>query len=355
MLLSGPKVFSAGHKRLVIAIMSGLLLLILVNGSAMAVSAPASAPGRLTGSGLSLPSTIPSTWDGGINKAKAPAYPMGVADYGINGGSSYSYSTTEFVSWANFTALTIGKASNGYNHEMTVQQNLVDYGVMVGTHSGVYWAQDVPYISQSKTRYTIAMLDNIWNFSSPTASMTASSITGNLGSGCAVSKVGTSGGIGFYYCEGSQTFTTTLPFELKMTTTTGSLGPGTYSGDSFVEFTIAVYHGATLLDSLAFDEVAFHSTTTNAPAFNVGGRNPFGTYNDAETVLCGPGGGSTVTISAITAQISESYLNGTLQPIPHAYSYGYDTAETVSGVYLTKLTTNIGKATHGTDNAIQLW
>ena len=320
----------------------------------MSGSAAASTPQGQAIAGLSK-STFPSSWDGGLKTAK-PSYPMGVADYGLTGsGSPYSYSTTEFVSWANFTALTIGKASNSYNHQMTVQQNLVDDGVMVGTHAGVYWAQDVPYITQSTTKYTISMLDNIWNFTSGTASMSATYITGNLGTGCSVSKVGTSGGVGFYYCEGSSTIVATLPFELKMTTTTGTEPPGAYSGDSFVEFAIAVYHGATLLGSQAFDEVAFHSTTPGTPGFAVGGKNPFGTYNDAETVLCGPGGGSTVTISAITAQISESYLSGTLKPVPHAYSYGYDTAETVKGVHMSFLTTNIGKATLGTDNAVQLW
>ena len=280
---------------------------------------------------------------------------MGVADYGKNGAGTYSYSTTEFVSWANFTSLTIGKASNAANHQMTVQQNLVDYGVMVGSHSGVYWTQDVPYITQSKSKYTISLLDNIWNFSSSTASIKAAYITGNIDGHCAVSKVGSAGGIGFYYCEGSLQVTTTLPFELNMTTVTGKLTSGTYSGDSYVEFFVKVLHGATLVASQAFDEVAFHSTVSSSPTFNVGGSNPFGTYNDAETVLCGPGGGSSVTITAITAQISESYLSGTLRPVPHAYSDGYDTAETVKGVHMSELTTGIGKALLGTDNANQLW
>jgi len=278
---------------------------------------------------------------------------MGVADYGKDSSGTYAYTTTEFVSWANFTSLTIGSASNGYNHQMTVQQNLVDY-VKTASPSKVYWTQDVPYVSQSRTEYTVTLLDNIWNFSAYPASMTANAITGNLLGNCS-GGVSKSGSTGFYYCEGTIQFQTTLPFELKMTTVTGTLAGGTYSGDSYVEFLVSVLHGATLVGSQAFDKVAFHSTSGDTPAFKVGGNNPWGTKNDAETVLCGPGGGSTVTISAINAQISESYLNGTLQPVPHAYANGFDTAETVKKVHMSILTTGIARALTGTDNTNELW
>ncbi len=59
--------------------------------------------------------------------------PIGVADYGVNGGSTYSYKAKTFTSWANFTTLSIGAStihcagkSSGC---MTIQQNLVDYNV----------------------------------------------------------------------------------------------------------------------------------------------------------------------------------------------------------------------------------
>jgi len=299
----------------------------------------------------------PSTTQNGSSLSTTAAYPMGLADYGKNGASQYGYNTSEIVSWANFTALTIGKANIGVSHQMTIQQNAVAYSVRTGAHYGQYWVQDVPYITQSKTKYTVQMLDNIWNFSSSTASMSGSAVTGNLEGNCAQGgTVAKSGSIYFYYCVGNLVTKTSLPFEVKMTTVVGVLSSGPYSGDSDVEFIIGVYHSGTLVGSQVFDEVAFHSGGASNPKLVVGGTNPFGLPNDIETVICGPGGGSSVAITAIGAKLSESYLSGaSLVHVPHAYSYGYDTAETAKGVRMSSSVAGLGTAAAGTDNKIQLW
>lgn len=305
---------------------------------------------------VSIPRSIPNI----TPDKKTPAHPMGVADYGENGLSTYSYTSQAFKSWANFTSLTIGKATiSGGNHQMTIQQNLVDYGVLVGTHSGEYWIQNVPYITQAKTEYTVNLLDNIWNFTGTTSStyMNQTDITGNLLGNCGEGGyVSTGSGYSYYWCLGSLQVTVKLPFEIMMTTTTGTWASGPYAGDSDVNFSVAIYHSGTFVGSQLFDEVAFHSAGGNTPAFQVGGKNPFGLYNDAETVLCGPGGGSSVAISAVSAKLSESYYTGTKYvSVPHAYSYGYDTAETVTGVQMTSTNLGVGTAAHGTDNTIKLW
>jgi thermopsin len=290
---------------------------------------------------------------------------MGVADYGVNGVSTYNYQAVTFTSWANFTKLSIGKPSPAIKCQgttvdcMSLQQNLVDYNVFeqgsAAPISGIYWPQDVALVSQSGTKYTIIGEDNIWNFSSFTAEM-GGTVNPNLLSDC--SKHG--GQPTFYYCTAKQQIKTTLPLEIELTTTTGVLPSGTYSGSSYVIFGIWVYHNGKLVSGQNYDEVAFKGAAASNPYFYVNGvgKNPFGSYDDAETVLCGPGGGSTVKISSIAASFTEAYIAPgmlTLTKIPHAWSAGSDTAETVSNVKMSEKAVGIGAAATGTDNNVQLW
>ena len=284
--------------------------------------------------------------------------PMGIADYGVNKKTDYSYKASEFLSWANFTKLTIGGSK-----EITVQQNTVAYGVYeVGKGraiSGVYWIQDVPVITQAGTSYTIQLENNIWNFSSTTAEMSGT-IFGNQQGDCSQ----TGGQPTFYYCVGAQTITTTLPFSIEMIVTTSVLTSGTHSGASDVTFAIYVYHGSTLAGGAEYDSVAFNGKVKGgaSPWFQVGGSNPYGLNDDAETVMCGPGGGSSTPISKVSATMSEFYFptgSSTRTPIPHAWSAGSDTAETVSGVKMSAFTTtsgiHTGVAKSGTDVNKQLF
>jgi hypothetical protein len=277
---------------------------------------------------------------------------MGVADYGVNGGSSYSYTAAEFVSWANFTALSLG-SSNKHSGaaSMSIQQNLVDYNVYEKGHSGEYWAQDVPVLKQAGAGvFKVQLVDNIWNFSSPKARM-AGPVAGNQLGLCKSSG----GAPTYYYCTASLSLTVALPMEIKMVTVTTTAT----SGASSVEFGIWVYHAGVLVNGEFYDQVSFSGSAASAPAFLVGGTNPLGLYNDAETVLCGPGGGKSIVISSISARMSESYAispsSSALTPVPHAWSAGADTAETVSGVVMSSPSSGFGQANTGTDNNIQLW
>lgn len=287
--------------------------------------------------------------------------PMGPTDYGVNGKTDYSYNASAFLSWANFTKLSIGNCNEqGCNGQMTIQQNTVAYGIWE-EHSngktgdyGEYWIQDVPYITQvSKNSYEINLLDNIWNFSSSNAEM-GGTIYGNLKNDCAQSG----GQPEFYYCLGDQEYTVTLPFELQMWVNASILTSGTHKGESAVTFTIAVYEKHKLVASIPFDEVAWAGTAKLSPAYQVGGMNPLGLYNDAEDVLCGPGGGSSVVLNKVTAQMTSYYLppgSTSWKVIPHAWSAGTDTAETVSGAALSKGSGDYADAKSGADNNVQLW
>lgn len=331
---------------------STLALMFVLFGSAT-MSTPAAAV-----SSVNTQQFIPRPQIGFYLCSATSPCPMGVADYGVNGISSYSYQASEFVSWANFTKLKISGSK-----QMTVQQNTVAYGVYEKGKgkpiSGEYWIQDVPLITQTGTSYNIALENNIWNFSSSSAQM-GGVIYGNQLGDCSQ----TGGQPTYYYCVGAQSFTTTLPFSIKMIVTTTVLTSGVHSGSSAVTFTIKVFHGSKLVGGAEFDEVAFNGAAKNGahPWYQVGGTNPFRLYNDAETVLCGPGGGSSAAISKIKSTMSELYIplgSSTLTPIPHAWSAGTDTAETVSGVNLGAGTTtsgiNEGVAKSGTDNNVQLW
>jgi len=289
--------------------------------------------------------------------------PIGVADYGVNGASTYSYEATTFTSWANFTALSIGTSTISCGSKssgcMTIQQNLVDYNVYekgsAGPIAGEYWSQDVASIVQSGSSFKITPEDNIWNFSSYLASM-GGTIYADLLKHCA--QYG--GQPEYYYCTASKTITTTLPLEIRFTTKTGILSSGTHSGSSYVEFGIWVYHDGKLVSGQDYDEVAFDGKASTSPYFYVSGttNNPYELNNDAETVMCGYGDGSVTAINSISASFTEAYIavgSTKLTAISHAWSAGADTAETVSNVKMTEQAVGIGSASAGADNNNQLW
>jgi hypothetical protein len=276
-----------------------------------------------------------------------PRCPMGLTDYGVNGNKTYGYTSSEFVSWANFTTLGTGKNENGI---MTVQQDLVDYGV-AQSRIGVYWSENVPRIQQiASDKYEIKFIDNIWNLSTFEALLNG--VHGNLLGQCSQ----TGGAPYFYFCVSELRMAVSLPFEIQIRTVTGTLTKGNFSGDSYLEFAAYVYHHGALVKGLTYDLVAFDSKISGNPRFTVKeGSNPGGILNDAETVLCGPGGGRSMNITAISAKLSESYLSSRgLVPVPHAWSAGSDTAETVSGVHV-RGAAFVAVASSGTDNNIQLW
>ncbi|MHB8566515.1 MAG: thermopsin family protease [Nitrososphaerales archaeon] len=313
---------------------------------------------------ISFQQYVPSRFIGFYTCSATSPCPMGVADYGVNGATTYSYTAESFVSWANFTTLNIGLSTRSSgDHKMTIQQNLVDYNVFENGNNGQYWAQAVPLISQLSTgKYKIQLLDNIWNFSAPFASSfggynnenMSAVIYGNLLGNC---KHG-GGAPVFYYCFGNITTKVKLPFEIQMVTQTTILGSGPHAGSSAILFGIWIYHHNSLVKGEFFDEVAFNGAASANPGFQVGGVNPYGLYNDAETVLCGPGGGASVAISSINAKISEAYSItmslAVLTPIPHAYSAGTDSAETVSGVHMGSGAPD-AVASSGADNNNQLF
>ena len=77
-----------------------------------------------------------------------------------------------------------------------------------------------------------------------------------------------------------------------------------------------MYHSGKLVGGNWYDEVAFSGKSATKPYFFVSGTgtNPYGLNNDAETVLCGPGEGSTVKITSIAASFTEAYIPAARPP-----------------------------------------
>ncbi len=291
---------------------------------------------------------------------------MGIADYGCSDAScstTDAYNAVEVSSWANFTtALNIGAATPSGDGEcnsgcMSIQQNAVIQGVYErggaassSSPTGEYWLQNVPFVAcvtsgcPSGGSYTITVEDNIWNFTTPTAILKGT-VYGNLLGDC--SSFGKFTGDPAYFCSAKQSFTTTLPFEIRMTEITGSFGSILSRGTAEAEFLLAVYHNGVLLSggSFAYDLVAFNGIGYKWPNFHVGGMTPEVSgefyYYDYATDIIGPGGGTNVALTSISATLSEFYAPATLgsyKAIPNAYTVGYDTAETSTNVHVTSTT-----------------
>jgi Thermopsin len=140
----------------------------------------------------------------------------------------------------------------------------------------------------------------------------------------------------------------------------GKITSGAHAGSSGVEFQFSVFHGATKVGSVIFDLVAFNGNAPNFPFYFVDDVfTPIGNplLYDAETVLCGPGGGSSIAITKISAQFTMQYQSvagAKFKTITHAFTEGRDTAESASGVRMT-FTRKTGITSSGSDNSGQLW
>lgn len=325
-----------------VKLFSGLVLVAVVL-TLLALLGAATVPAAVN-SKAALPNFGPATCPG----SSGPC-PMGVADFGVtSGGAEYSYTAVAFKSSVTFTTLHIGKSTVSTKFpEMSIQLNVVADNMYFSGAAGFYWTQDVPFVTQEGTdKFVVTAVDNIWNFETG-ASMKG--VTGNLESDCSTFGIGKPGGQ--YYCESKQAFTVSLPFTVTM-----EMLVGIYNGHSAAEFEFGVSGHAMV----AYDLVTFPGSAPKFPFYLVEYASaPLSSVLllDAETVLCGPGGGSSVKILAISATIAEQYeasAKAVFTSVPHAWSEGRDTAETSSGVHMSH-SGKTGVAKSGTDNSVELW
>lgn len=250
--------------------------------------------------------------------------PMGVADYGVGpNNTAYEYSTTSFLGIAQIYNLSTNSSGNNF---MTFQLNdVIVFGS--GSSSYSYWIQDVAFVGSTfnDSMPYVQFIDNVWNFSSTSASMYANSISGN-------GTVSTSGGTGYYYdcansnLPGNDMFTSfPITIQLKVVAYLSGIYPA-------VEFEYNDGSGWITYDNVIFP---FATSLAYYDGFVVDGftYNPYGTFYDAELIMGGPGGGSQTIDESSRVYLQLEYWNGNnYQQITNAYDFGSDTAEGISNV-----------------------
>ncbi|WP_393972024.1 thermopsin family protease [Oxyplasma meridianum] len=265
----------------------------------------------------------------------APA-PMGIASYGISNSTGNlqpdGYNTQSFNA-----SITMNSANEMYMdgdavHTFSIQFNAVLNNVTLFGHRGYqYWTQNV--VDYSTMTHQLTFIDNIWNFSSPTAVITGNEI--HSGNGTAVP--------GVYYYDIGPSFTVNFPFTLDLYLTTANIG-----GYNTVFFNYTIINTASTgnisTHSGSFDRVEFNSTGANNavkadPAnFAVSGTTLTDTGYvpmDAELILGGAGGGSIAEFSNINATMTMKYIpmgGYSYRYIPSAYDVGSETGETSIGI-----------------------
>ncbi|HXQ94282.1 MAG TPA: thermopsin family protease [Thermoplasmata archaeon] len=278
---------------------------------------------------------------------------MGITDYGVTPSlGSYTYRTNEVESFVDISTLHVNQSNGASCLDgnaawcMGFQSNWVTEGVKVHNVAHDYWTQDVAQVAYDSScsspcvsgTYSVTWLDNIWNFSAPGCTtltgkgcMNAGDLTGNGHLRC--SSHG--GAPTFYYCVGATVYDLRLPFTVWTFMSVGTNG-GTPS-KSQVNFYGAVVKGNAYHYGFTYDTVNFTSGSAGGgtPMFQVKNSNtPYGIPFDGEWDICGPAGGASVTIGSIAATLESYYYHAGWVSIKHAWSSGYDTAESAYYVNL---------------------
>ncbi|MDA4120175.1 MAG: thermopsin, partial [Thaumarchaeota archaeon] len=246
--------------------------------------------------------------------------PMGIADYGVGMAGSYQYSTTAFLGSVYIASLQTrnitGDPSMGF--QLNVVLAFTDRNVQYA-----YWVQDVAQIDTSTNQ--IFFIDNIWNFTSHSANMIGSAVSGN-------GQVATYRGTGYYYdvpaAGAGNGVNLAYPATISFLVTTGLNS----NRQPTVKFQYEDGVGIQTYDNVTF-RTANHVSALTGFEVNGNSYDPAGTYFDSELVLGGPGGGLSTADVNSDLRLSLYYWNGhNFQTVPNAYNFGSDTAETISSV-----------------------
>ena len=287
--------------------------------------------------------------DAGVDPTRyysAQPAPMGMADYGVTvGGNPYTYNSTEFLANFSWQGLNLhgNTKSPPSDTSFTVQLNVVLVFANGGT-TYAYWIQDVALLNS--TTGEVAFLDNVWNFSAPSACLTTSAVRGNGSVDPALC---------FYYDQA-----VVQPGATRLMPTPGdfSLLVRSYTAGGAPEVAFGYWDGVgggfQTFDNVLWPWATAVSSDSN---FVVNGStyNPYGLFYDAEVILGGPGGGSSVIAQNFTdTAIRLFYWNGHNFQAPRAaWNFGSDTAETITNIQSIWLN-NYTSVADGTPLMVQL-
>lgn len=264
----------------------------------------------------------------------APA-PMGIASYGTENNSGsivpYTYNTSGFEGVINLTSAAEFYMESDSPHSFSMQLNAVLNNVtLFGQHNFQFWTQNV--VDYSTRTGELTFVDNIWNFSSPSAVINGNEFHSH--NGTVVPGV-------FYYDIGP-VVNITFPFTLKLYLSTAVVG-----GYDTVYFNYSIAgkspSGSAVNRSGTYDTVQFNSKATTGSAvtppahYEVSGNRLTDTGfipMDAEFIIGGPGGGSTADFYNISGNMHllMEGSQGTFFPVGSAFNAGSETGETSSGI-----------------------
>lgn len=257
--------------------------------------------------------------------AQEPA-PMGIVDWGVFPGvSAYTYSTSQFVGTVRIDGFTTSNASLP-----TYPQKPADYASLQlnaflifsgsGGNTFYFWAQTVAILSTESNKIAQYSVD-LFNTSGPDANVTRNVVC--HGGNCSDCALGYSGRIAVL-CQ--------VPEDLSYVGQEIVLGLVTLSNNSGVPFVLFVVDGSPVV-GLGFP---WGSPQSGPPVLGVNGgeTTPDGHDINVELIVGGPSGGAQTTCvgGSMTMQLQYLAANDTLQNVPHAYNFGANTEEGISGV-----------------------
>jgi hypothetical protein len=282
--------------------------------SSVAPSATQSSPStQVTRSTPVVSSDVPRS---PVTGSSSTTEPMGISDNGVGAsGSKYTYTSNSFQGTTTINSFTVDKGPSWDPNSATIQLNVV-LAFLDSGQTYVYWIQDVALVNTST--HIFSFENNIWNFSSSSASMYSSTVAGN---GSVLSG-------GPYYYGAPNSYNLSYPSTIVLTATTSVNSKGV----PIVEFQYNCGTGTITYDTVSF---VFVKNLYSSSGFVVSGSSttPLGLSYDAELVLGGPGSGSAVTAKTTAVQMELDYWNGyNYEAIPNAHNYGFDTAEAVKNV-----------------------
>lgn len=273
--------------------------------------------------------------------------PIGVASYGlyaVNGRFiPYVIKTDELEGKANITRITAYSSSQFANGARAVASLQLNGVLNIVSNSGknyTYWLQDDLQIDTSNMSYNY--LDNIWNYT----------LSGwpNLSNGTVMGK----GNVSSYQNATKKTITF---YAYRPNTITPYLYSFQFEPIMRINYSngypVINFGYSNSLGTYYYDNVTIAIPSSNA-TFLI---TPYemapeeGQFYDAELVFGGGFNGTPIYFSQINAALWIYYnLDGSIVPFPSAYTFGLDTAETVSGVAVTASESKIAQVSVGFDN-----
>ncbi|MCI4322840.1 MAG: thermopsin [Thermoplasmata archaeon] len=243
---------------------------------------------------------------------------MGIGDFGITPDMvPYEYSSPVFRAELTVNSLNEGvlytcNSSECYYPEVSVQLNL-NLVLINGSRTMEFWVQNVPFLdTQDTNSQYLEMDDNVWNYSSSsTIAMPDSTIVGN----------GSVQGHTYYaYAAPAGLPGNDVDLSDPATIQAQSVS-ATANGVPYVLMQYNDGYGWWTYDNITFPWA--HGWTDDNFVVDGYQTAPIGDPIDADWTIDGPGGGTTGTDIASSANLSLEYWNGhNFQAVTNAFNFG---------------------------------